>query len=176
LRPRPVSTVLWSGILLTLVLGFATGLSASPAGAGTKAPVAAPKFTLPTRAHTIVALDSLRAKVVLVDFWASWCGPCRKSFPWMASLQERYGSKGLAIVAINLDKKREDAEKFLAQFPAPFTVAFDPDGRTAEAYGVSGMPTTYVVGRDGTVLDSHLGFDPKKTGELEALIEKECAR
>jgi thiol-disulfide isomerase/thioredoxin len=121
-----------------------------------------------------VSLDSLKAKVVLVDFWASWCGPCRKSFPWMSSLQEQYGGKGLAIVAINLDKKREAAEEFLEQNPAPFLIAFDPSGHVAEDFRVSAMPSSFLVGPGGKVLYSHAGFDPKQTAGMEEMIRKEC--
>jgi cytochrome c biogenesis protein CcmG, thiol:disulfide interchange protein DsbE len=140
-----------------------------------KAPKLAPAFKLPGRDGT-VSSDSLRGKVVYVDFWASWCGPCRGSFPWLKSLHERYASKGLEIVAINLDKSRDDADGFLAQFPAPFKVAFDPAGTTAEAYHVAAMPTSYLIARDGTILSTHTGFDPKKTAALEALIQEACAR
>ncbi len=133
----------------------------------------APAFVLPARTGT-VALDSLRGKVVLVDFWASWCGPCRSSFPWMAAMSERYGAKGLTIVAINLDKDRSLADAFLEKFPAPFTVAFDPSGRTAEAFGVAAMPTSFLVDRSGAVVYAHAGFDARKTGPLETLIAEAC--
>jgi thiol-disulfide isomerase/thioredoxin len=151
------------------------------AGAARAAPAAhaarpAPAFHLPTRGGGTVASDSLGARVVLVDFWASWCEPCRKSFPWLAAMRERYGSKGLVIVAINLDKSRDAAEAFLEKYPAPFVVAFDPAGKTAEAFHVAAMPTSFVVGPDGAILASHAGFDPKKTGAFETLIQEACAR
>jgi cytochrome c biogenesis protein CcmG/thiol:disulfide interchange protein DsbE len=136
----------------------------------------APHFALPGRSGATVALDSLHARVVLVDFWASWCVPCRKSFPWMNSLRERYGEKGLAIVAVNLDKERAPAEDFLKKNPASFTVAFDPAGRTATEYRVSGMPSTFLIGSDGAILIRHVGYDPKKTGEIEAAIQEALAR
>jgi len=135
----------------------------------------APAFELATRDGK-VSLESLRGRVVVVDFWASWCGPCRQSFPWLASLHERLASKGLTIVAVNLDKERSAAMGFLADYPAPFTVAFDPEGRTAEAYKVKGMPSTYVVSTDGRILYSHIGFDPRRTGELEAILQEALPR
>jgi thiol-disulfide isomerase/thioredoxin len=137
-------------------------------------PASAPRFTLPTRTGTI-ALDSLRGRVVLVDFWASWCEPCKRSFPWMAGLEARYGSKGLTIVAINLDKSRDAADDFVARHPAPFTVAFDPAGTTAEAYKVTAMPTSFLVGRNGEILMTHAGFDPHKAAKVEEQIQKACA-
>ena len=132
-------------------------------------------FSLPTQSGN-VSLDSLHGKVVLVDFWASWCAPCRQSFPWMADLYARYSSKGLAIVAINLDKKKELADVFLQDFDVPFIIAFDPSGKTAETFSVQAMPSTYLVSPNGAVLYSHPGFDPKKTGEIENLIKEACSK
>src|SRR2546430_2490155 len=103
---------------------------ALPALAGAaKAPRMAPKFTLEGR-NGAVALDSLRGKLVYVDFWASWCAPCRRSFPWMAGLQQNYGGQGLVVVAINVDKQREAAQAFLDRNPSSFLVAFDPEAKT----------------------------------------------
>ncbi len=132
-------------------------------------PARAPDFSLPT-AGGKVTLASLRGKVVLVDFWASWCGPCRGSFPWMADLKKRHAAEGLEVVAINLDKDRPLADAFLAKYPAGFTVAFDPSGATAESWHVAVMPTSFVVGRDGQVIATHTGFDPKKAAAYEARI------
>jgi len=135
----------------------------------------APHFALPT-AHGTVDSDSLRGRIVYVDFWASWCDPCRRSFPWMADLHQRLGRHGLTIVAINLDKDRKAAEKFLAEHPAPFTVAFDPEGKTAEAFQVPAMPTSFVLGRSGEILHAQAGFDPARTVALDALLKEACSR
>lgn len=136
---------------------------------------AAPSFTLPTASGS-VSLDSLRGKVVLVDFWASWCVPCKSSFPWMSAMHQRYGSKGFAIVAINVDKSRKSAEEFLDKHPAPFVVAYDPSGKTAKAYHVWGMPTSYLIGPDRSILFSRSGFDPKHAKDVEAMIASAVAR
>ena len=138
---------------------------------GASTPKLAPAFSLKGRTG-VVALDSLRGKVVLVDFWASWCVPCHKSFPWMSDLFTRYKDKGLVVVAINLDKTRDAADEFLEKHPAPFTVAFDPTGTTAEAYHVSGMPSSYLVGPTGEILYSHIGFDSRRTQALEAHVQE----
>jgi peroxiredoxin len=148
-------------------------LSAATASAG--APRRAPHFHLPAL-QGVVDGDSLRGQVVLLDFWASWCVPCARSFPWMSNLHERRAGDGLAIVAVNLDKTRDLADGFLEKHPAPFTVAFDPSGTTAEAFHVSGMPSTFLIGRDGTILESHVGFDPKKTAAFEARIAEALKR
>jgi len=162
-------------LFVVLVMLLAIPAFAKPAPRpGATAP-RAPAFSLPTR-NGPVALDSLRGRVVLVDFWASWCGPCRKSFPWLSTIHQHYASKGLTIVAINLDKERERASDFLERFPAPFTVAFDPAGGTAEAYQVSSMPSSFVIGRTGEILYAHAGFDPRKTGPMEVAIQEACSK
>ncbi len=161
--------------IAALLLCLWLALPALPAEARPAAPRRVPAFHLPTLTGT-VSPDSLRGKVTLVDFWASWCGPCRRSFPWLSGLYARHAAQGFTVLAINLDKSRDLADEFLAQFPAPFTVAFDPQGRTAESFGVSAMPMSYLVGRDGTILASHLGFDPRDTGPLEHQVEEACRR
>jgi thiol-disulfide isomerase/thioredoxin len=161
-----------SPLLLLLSLALPAG-SRTGRGAGAVA-TPAPDFTLPTRSGS-VALAGLRGKVVLVDFWASWCGPCRQSFPWMSALSERDAARGLVVVAIDLDKSREPAEAFLHEFSPPFIVAFDPAGKTAEAYDVAAMPSSYLVGRDGRLLYSHAGFDPRGAAKIEAKIEEVVA-
>jgi cytochrome c biogenesis protein CcmG/thiol:disulfide interchange protein DsbE len=151
-------------------IAMVLALTAAPVLAKTtKSAHVAPAFTLPGLQGE-VTLESLRGKAVLVDFWASWCGPCRQSFPWMNGLQKRYGDKGLAIVAVNLDKDRELASQFLAEVPAAFTVAFDPSGKTAESYRVKALPTTFLVSPDGKLLLTHTGFDAKHASEFEAQI------
>jgi len=107
---------------------------------------------------------------ILVDFWASWCGPCRQSFPWMNAIQEKYRSQGFEVIAVNLDANHEDAQKFLAATPAGFTVAFDSRGQTPRQYGVKGMPTSYLIGRDGKILSRHTGFNAADRDELEKMI------
>jgi cytochrome c biogenesis protein CcmG, thiol:disulfide interchange protein DsbE len=113
-------------------------------------------------------LSALKGKLVYVDFWASWCGPCRQSFPWMNEMQGKYGAQGLQIVGINLDAKRADADQFLAQLPAKFALSFDAKGDTAKRFGVKGMPTSVLIGSDGTVLAVHQGFKDDDRKALEA--------
>lgn len=129
----------------------------------------APQFSLPG-ASGQVSLSALKGKVVYVDFWASWCGPCKQSFPWMNDMQAKYGAQGLTIVGINVDKKRADADSFLSGTPAKFTIAFDEQGSTPTAYKVKGMPSSYLVGRDGKVIATHTGFRPEEAAALEAKL------
>jgi thiol-disulfide isomerase/thioredoxin len=118
-----------------------------------------------------VDLPAYRGKVVLLDFWASWCGPCKESFPWMQRMQQRYGERGLVVVAVNVDHDRALAEQFLRAQDAHLNVVFDPQGQAAERYQVSAMPTSFYVGRDGAVRYTHLGF---RAGEREQ-AERELA-
>lgn len=131
----------------------------------------APGFSLPTQVGT-VCLDSLRGHVVYLDFWASWCGPCRASVPWMSTLARRYRERGVEVVGVNLDKDRALAMAMLAEHPAAFTVAFDPLGAVAAAYQVRVMPTSFVIAKDGTVRVRHAGFVPRDTTWLQQQIEE----
>ena len=118
-----------------------------------------------------VNLAQLEGKVVYLDFWASWCDPCRESFPWMAEMKEKYGAQGLEVVAVNLDKERALADTFLKTMQVNFVVAFDASGESAEKYGLRGMPGSYLIGRDGNIQASHLGFNDKDKAKLEAAIK-----
>jgi thiol-disulfide isomerase/thioredoxin len=127
----------------------------------------------------IAVLDSLTGDttivdggVVYVDFWASWCVPCRKSFPWMMELLNRYGESGLQIVAVNVDRKRSDADKFLQDTGTSLPVVFDPDGKLAKLYDLQVMPTSFVYGRDGTLRLQQDGFNPGETNSVESLIRE----
>ena len=118
-----------------------------------------------------VRLSDLKGRVVYVDFWASWCVPCRKSFPWMNQMETRFGPKGLTVVAINTDKSRGAVEGFLSDYPPVFKIAFDPSGEVAESYGVWTMPSSYLIDRKGNMRFVHKGFfdEGKKTIETEIL-------
>ena len=115
-------------------------------------------------------LASYRGKVVYVDFWASWCVPCRQSFPWMNAMHKQFAKDGLVVIAVNMDQKRADADSFLQQFPAEFTVRFDPEGRLAKGYKVRGMPTSVLLDRNGKQLMLHEGFRKQDRANLEAAI------
>ena len=115
----------------------------------------------------VVRLAELKGKVVYVDFWASWCGPCRQSFPWMNEMQAKYGARGFQVLAVNLDAKRSDAEQFLAQVPAKFALAFDAKGDSARRFGIKGMPTSVLIAADGKVAAVHQGFREDERQAME---------
>ncbi|MBU6443658.1 MAG: TlpA family protein disulfide reductase [Alphaproteobacteria bacterium] len=117
-------------------------------------------------------LSAYKGKVVYLDFWASWCNPCRQSFPWMNDIQQTYGKDGLVVIAVNVDHDHGLAENFLQDNSANFKVVFDPDGQVAGKYDIRDMPTSVLIGRDGKVHDVHNGFYLNKEDEYREHIQK----
>jgi thiol-disulfide isomerase/thioredoxin len=154
--------------LAGVVLCFLAALPASPAGAAAAAGAAAPSPA--TAAPAWPVLDSLRGKVVLVDFWASWCAPCLHSFPWMNGLHARHADEGFAIVAVNLDQDRALADAFLAKRPAAFRIEYDATGALARQFGVQAMPTSFLIDRAGNIRLRHDGYREKQSDEREREI------
>ena len=151
-----------------LIAAFATILLLiTPISHAQKAPV----FSLPGDGVTH-DLSKLKGKVVYIDFWASWCVPCRKSFPWMNDMRNRYDRKDLQIIAINLDADKGEAMKFLEKVPANFDIAYDPDGEIAAKYDLQVMPSSYLINKKGEVVFAHKGFREGDTAEIEAKIQK----
>ena len=132
---------------------------------------------LATAAHAAASIDlqDFRGRVVYLDFWASWCAPCRQSFPWMQSLKDAYEKQGLLVIAVNLDQDRADAERFLARFHPTFDVRFDPQGESAERFKVQGMPTSVIIDRHGVVRFTHIGFRPVDQAAYEAQLRQVLA-
>lgn len=145
--------------------------SIAPAACALQPGDTAPVFDLPS-AERNVKLAEFGGKFVLLDFWASWCVPCRQSFPWLNQLQARFADRGLQIVAINLDEKREDASAFLSRYPADFMVLFDSKGGSARVYAIKGMPSSVLIGRDGKVIFQHAGFREADKADLELQIKR----
>jgi cytochrome c biogenesis protein CcmG/thiol:disulfide interchange protein DsbE len=131
---------------------------------------AVPAFTLNKQGGGSVTDADLKGGVVYLDFWASWCGPCKHSFPWLNEMQAKYKDKGFKVVAINVDQNPADAETFLKANPASFTIAFDAKGEAPGKFKIKGMPSSYLVGPDGKVVQAHSGFRPEDKAELEAAI------
>ena len=111
-----------------------------------------------------------QGKVVVLDFWASWCVPCRRSFPWWNTMQAKYGDDGLVIIGVNLDNDLQDAAKFLEEYSADFSIHYDVDKVLAKQYGVQAMPSTYILGRDGKIVATHFGFKVKQQQEYESVL------
>jgi thiol-disulfide isomerase/thioredoxin len=146
--------------LSSIVLIAAATLMALPAAAGSTVSVAAPGFDLPTRSGSRIRLQDLRGQVVMINFWASWCGPCRQEFPVLEQMYRKYAPMGFSLVAVNVETDTADAERFLAQLPVSFPVAYDHDNQVSGEYGVSAMPTTLIVDRKGQVRWLHRAYKP----------------
>lgn len=114
------------------------------------------------------SLDSLKGKVVVLDFWASWCVPCRTSFPFLDTLQAKYGSRGLGVVGLTLEGDGDAVSAFLDQVPVRFPIARDPSGRAGEAFEVVAMPTTFLLDRQGRVAARFEGGDKRTHAKIEA--------
>lgn len=153
--------------ILASISAIAVGALLSAAACAQTVGKPAPAFELPATTSPNLRLADLKGRVVLVDFWASWCAPCKQSFPWMNEMQAKYGPKGLTIIGVNVDRKREDADRFLAGTPAQFAVAFDSTGKVAQSYQPKGMPTSFLIGADGVVRNVHVGFRDSDRADLE---------
>jgi thiol-disulfide isomerase/thioredoxin len=117
-------------------------------------------------------LEKHQGKVVYLDFWASWCKPCQRSFPWMNSLLNKYPSEAFTIVTINLDAESEAMHQFLSKVSADFDIYHDPSGQIAEQFKIEGMPTSYLIDASGKVVKKHIGFYTKHVGKYEREIEE----
>ena len=115
-------------------------------------------------------LSAYEGKVVVLDFWASWCVPCRRSFPWWNAMQAKYADDGLVIIGVNLDNELDSAAEFLEEFPAEFQIYYDEQKELAKSYGVQAMPSSYILGRDGELAKKHFGFKVRQQDEFEALL------
>lgn len=125
----------------------------------------------------IYSIDQLdlkehQGKVVYLDFWASWCKPCQRSFPWMNSLLNKYPSEAFTIITINLDAESEAMHQFLSKVNADFDIYHDPSGQIAEQFKLEGMPTSYLIDASGKVVKKHIGFYTKQVGKYEREIEE----
>ena len=149
------------GFILLAALGAASPALSDPL----------PTCALNLGAGQPTGFEQLRGKVLYVDFWASWCVPCLLSFPFMNDLQVAYGSRGLQVIAVNMDQKPADAEGFLAKHPARFTVAAGPNGPCAKALGVAAMPSSFLVDRNGNIHSRHAGFRADDAAQLRAEVE-----
>ena len=119
-----------------------------------------------------VSLSDHQGKIIYLDFWASWCTPCRRSFPWMNDMQKKYGNKNFKVISINVDSERDLAEEFLANTPAKFSVLYDPDGALASEMKLKGMPSSFIINADGVVVSAHVGFTDKKKSLYEQEIKQ----
>ena len=136
----------------------------------------APTFALPSRSGDTVSLDQLRGKVVMLNFWASWCGPCRQEMPLLDQMHKRYSALGFTLVGVNVDANSKDAEEWLSKTPVSFPVLFDRESKVSKMYDVSAMPSTVFIDRQGAVRYLHRGYKAGDEGEylnqIRALLKE----
>lgn len=125
----------------------------------------------PSQQQLAALLSQNKGKVVLLDFWASWCSPCRRSFSWLIEMQNTYREQGLTIIAVNIDVERADAEKFLTDFAVNFNIIYDPDAVIGRQYQLKGMPSSFLIDKEGIVRYQHTGFVIDKLDQYEQHIK-----
>jgi thiol-disulfide isomerase/thioredoxin len=167
-EPDAIRRGLYAAVLCALLA--ATPIrDASAAAVGQRAPICQ---LAPLRDAQAIDMERLQGSVVYVDFWASWCGPCAKSFPFLNTIEADFRDRGLRVVGINLDEHPADAQAFLSRHPARFAVAADSTGRCPQAFAVAAMPSSYLIDRKGIVRYVHAGFRAGDAAKLRALIER----
>lgn len=125
----------------------------------------------PARAAAL-DLQPYRGQVVLVDFWASWCTPCRTSFPWLQQIAQRYAGQGLTVITVNVDEERPQAERFLQELSISLPVIYDPQGQIASHYQLQTMPTTIIFDRQGRLHTRHHGFFASRIPAYETTLHR----
>ena len=132
----------------------------------------APQFTLPNihAGQPAISLSDLRGKTVYVDFWASWCAPCLRSMPLINELYNKYQDQDFEVIAINVDDPIEDGQEFLLDTPLDYLIAADTDNTVLNEFGVTRMPTSFLIDKDGVVRMVHMGFRGNDIELIEAAV------
>lgn len=152
---RKLCSLIASGVVAAGVLTASLAIGMMPAAA---------------EAPATIDLAAYHGKVVYLDFWASWCGPCKLSFPYMRGLRARYQKRDLEIVTVNLDRNPALAATFLGQVGGGLPVVYDHEGALARRFSVKDMPTSVLIDRRGNIRFTHRGFHPDKTAEYQQHI------
>jgi peroxiredoxin len=151
-------------------------LSTLAGAAGPAAP--APAFSLPARSGKAVALAELKGQVVMLNFWASWCGPCRKELPLLESMYKRYSKQGFTLLGVNVEAETADAEAALNKLAVPLTfpILWDKESKVSQLYNVSAMPSSVFIDRKGNVRYVHRGFkegdENEYLNQIRALLKE----
>ena len=163
-----IFTRTWLSLLLVCFFS-ATVLTQSNA-ASMKGP--APNFTLKSLAGKNLKLSEMTGNVVLINFWASWCGPCREEMPLLNDLHKKYEPLGFTVLGVNVEEDAKNARGFLKNFPVDFPVLLDNKNQVSKQYNVIAMPTTVVVDRDGNVRFLHKGYKPGDEDKYRKMVKK----
>ena len=150
-----------TALMLAATLSM-TGMAGEPA----------PDFTLKSNQGENLRLEDYRGQVVMLNFWASWCGPCRTEMPLMDDIYEEYKDLGFTVLAVNVDEDSTDAKRFLDAVPVSYPILYDNTSTVTAAYGVDAMPTTVMIDRDGNARFVHRGYKPGYEEEYEQQVRQ----
>ena len=159
---RSWTSLILAGLLSLAIAGPAQSASAKPA----------PNFTLKSLAGKNMKLSEMTGNVVLINFWASWCGPCREEMPLLNALHKKYEPLGFTVLGVNVEEDAGNARGFLRDFPVNFPVLLDNQNRVSKLYNVVAMPTTVVVDRDGNMRFLHKGYKPGDEKKYRKMVKK----
>lgn len=168
LRARRTARLAW--LVASFVAVFLAATLAGAADASSPVATAAPDFKLPARDGGELRLSELKGQVVMINFWATWCGPCRQEMPLLEQLQAKYEPLGFTLVGVNVEPDSAAAAKWLANVPVSFPILFDTENSVAERFGVEGMPSSVFVDREGRVRHVHRGYRPGDEARYADLI------
>jgi peroxiredoxin len=152
--------------ILTLAIGCAAALAVTAGEVAGPAPA----FSLQARAGGSGALGDLAGQVVMVNFWATWCGPCREEMPHLEALYQRYSDLGFTLLGVNVEEDASGADKFLAETPVSFPILFDPANEVSRLYEVIAMPSTVLIDRSGQLRFIHHGYKPGYENDYQSQI------
>lgn len=147
-------------VFLTLIASALALSSANSLAKGKKVSGKAKDFTLSSNTGKNIRLSDLKGKVVMINFWASWCGPCRQEFPLLDDMYKRYQPAGFELLGVNIEPKKKDADKLLKQIPVTFPILYDTEQKVSELYDVSAMPTTILIDKNGKMRYLAKGYKP----------------
>jgi len=158
------------GLSLILLASLSIGIAGPASAAADAGP--APNFTLKSLGGKNLKLSELAGNVVLINFWASWCGPCREEMPLLNALHKKYQPLGFTVLGVNVEEQADNARGFLNDFPVDFPVLLDSNNRVSKLYKVIAMPTTVVVDRDGNMRFLHKGYKPGDEKKYRKMVKK----
>jgi len=153
---------------IAALIAAALVVAVPTAGADASGP--APSFTLNARGGSNLSLAQYKGQVVMLNFWASWCGPCRQEMPLLENIYKKYNKMGFTLIGVNVEPDSKAAEGFLKETPVSFPVIYDKDSTVSKAYDVSGMPSTVIIDRKGNIRVLHRGYKPGDENEYQDSI------
>jgi thiol-disulfide isomerase/thioredoxin len=153
--------------ILTATVATALLSTVPASGAGSSSSGPAPQFSLESRGGPKISLAQYKGQVVMLNFWASWCGPCRQEMPLLENIYKKYNKMGFTLIGVNVEPDSKEAEGFLKQLqnPVSFPVIYDKDSTVSKAYDVQGMPSTVIIDRKGNIRVLHRGYKPGDENE-----------